>query len=361
MVAVALENYEVNILDCDTRAIIRKFVGHKAPITDCCFSPDSRWLITASMDSTIRVWDIPSSYLIDHFRLENACISLSMSPSGDFLATAHNDYLGVFLWSNKMLFDHVTLRSIDPNSEPPTLELISLRSQQQLEVATIEEEEDPEMLGEELNRAYASPDQLDEELFTMSESVATRWQTLLNLDVIKKRNRPKVPLKKEKNVPFFLPTVAGLELKFDVPVWNENMDSKVIVPVDFDNLTTFGKLLNESLEDYCAPIEALMKMGPSKVDFEIKSMAVDAAGSIKLLDKFMKMLIQMLKSKKDFEIVQTYVAVFLREHGSELVKHKSLRLHLEQLEHQNSLGWQRLEQKLMYGIGVVSALRNYVK
>lgn len=97
------------------------------------------------------------------------------------------------------------------------------------------------------------------------------------------------------------------------------------------------------------------------VDFEIKSMNVDTVGSIKLLDKFMKMLTQMLKSNRDFELVQTYLAVFLREHGPEIVKYQALRSHLREIQKLNEEGWKRLEGKLMYGLGVVSALRNFVK
>lgn len=69
VLAMALENFSVVLLDLDTRRVVRKFAGHTAQITDICFSPDSRWLCTASMDCTIKVWDIPSSYLIDHFRV----------------------------------------------------------------------------------------------------------------------------------------------------------------------------------------------------------------------------------------------------------------------------------------------------
>lgn len=71
ILGVALENFSVVVLDLDTRVIVRRFEGHSAQITDACFSPDSRWLITASMDCTIKVWDIPSSYLIDQFRVNS--------------------------------------------------------------------------------------------------------------------------------------------------------------------------------------------------------------------------------------------------------------------------------------------------
>lgn len=360
MIAVATENYEVIVLDCDTRTTVRRFKGHTAPVTDVCFSPDSRWLITASMDATIKVWDIPSSYLIDHFKLETPCISLSMSPCGDFLATAHIDYLGVFLWANKTLFDHITLRSIDPESEPPTLELVSFHQ----EADEAEKDDDvEEELGEIIYKDYASPEQLEEGLLTMSASVASRWQTLLNLDVIKRRNRPKVPLKKEKHTPFFLPTVSGLEMKFDVPTGEGGgqLDSKVLIPDNFDNYSVFGNALIKSIDGFAEVTEMFAKMGPSMVDFEIKSMSVDTAGSIRLLDQFMKMLMDMLESNRNFEMVQTYLAVFLREHGTEIVKYRTLRNNLAVIQSLNAAGWTRLEDKLMYGLGVVGALRNFVK
>lgn len=63
--AIALDNYDISLVDTDTRIIVRKFSGHRGPLTDLTFSPDSRWLITSAMDSTIRTWDIPSSSMID--------------------------------------------------------------------------------------------------------------------------------------------------------------------------------------------------------------------------------------------------------------------------------------------------------
>lgn len=107
MLAVALDDFSINIVDIDTRRVVRKFVGHTAQITDATFSPDSRWLITSSMDCSIRTWDIPSGQLIDEFATDVACVSLNMSPTGEVLATAHVDYLGVYLWVNRTLYNKV--------------------------------------------------------------------------------------------------------------------------------------------------------------------------------------------------------------------------------------------------------------
>ena len=62
------------------------------------FSSDSRWLITTSLDSIIRTFDIPSGHLIDAFRTASVATSISFSPTSDFLATAHVDGVGIYLW-----------------------------------------------------------------------------------------------------------------------------------------------------------------------------------------------------------------------------------------------------------------------
>jgi len=62
------------------------------------FSPDSRWILTTSLDSIIRTFDIPTGRLIDAFKTSSVASSLSFSPTSDFLATSHVDSVGVFLW-----------------------------------------------------------------------------------------------------------------------------------------------------------------------------------------------------------------------------------------------------------------------
>lgn len=76
------------------------------------FSPDGHWLVSSSLDATIRTWDLPTGYMVDIFKCESIATSLSFSPNGDFLATAHVDNVGIFLWANRMQFTTVSLRSI---------------------------------------------------------------------------------------------------------------------------------------------------------------------------------------------------------------------------------------------------------
>ena len=46
------------------RSVVRKFPGHDAEVTDLTFSADSRWLVTASLDSTCRFVSEETSELV---------------------------------------------------------------------------------------------------------------------------------------------------------------------------------------------------------------------------------------------------------------------------------------------------------
>lgn len=287
-----------------------------------------------------------------------------MSPTGDFLATAHVNYLGLFLWANKTLFSHVALRSINPASEPPLLDLPTAmdNAQSYADAGLTGQLDDLELDGELIDIQYKSPPQLDSSLVTMSAQAASRWQNLLHINLVKKRNRPRQPLQVPKQAPFFLPTVAGLDLKFDLSDVPSTDGSKVLVPAHFQNYTAFGKQLDDSrqsAEKLCDCVAQLTVLGPSRVDFEIKSLHPDGGGSVVLMRQFMRLVEQMLQSNENFELAQSYLAVFLKAHGRTVVEEAELRAALPALEEAQQAGWTVVEQELLYGLGVVAALRNF--
>uniref|UniRef100_A0A8C5WWV6 WD repeat domain 36 n=1 Tax=Laticauda laticaudata TaxID=8630 RepID=A0A8C5WWV6_LATLA len=123
ILGIAMDDFGIKVLDIETRKIVRKYSGHQGQINDMTFSPDGRWLITASMDCTIRTWDLPSGCLVDCFLLDSAAVSITMSPTGDFLASCHVDDLGIYLWCNRSLFSLVSLRPLPSDYEPSVITL----------------------------------------------------------------------------------------------------------------------------------------------------------------------------------------------------------------------------------------------
>ncbi|KAK1135098.1 hypothetical protein K0M31_007868 [Melipona bicolor] len=351
LIAVALEDFSIVLLDIDTRRIVRRFEGHKGKLTDACFSPDSRWLITASMDCTIRTWDIPSSNLIDIFQIPDACTSLHFSPTGEFLATTHVCNLGIYLWSNRTLYSHISLKAVNKDDPIPMIGLPG---------STIEDSDIQEDELVEAESNYISPAQLQDNLITMSGLAHSKWQNLLNIDIVRKRNKPKEPPKASENAPFFLPTIPSLELKFDfTDVNNTETNKKIITHPELQSLTSFGKKLLLSTEDvqFEEIIEKLKSMSPSSIDFEIQSLSADEKTSNILLLRFMKVIHHTMEKKMDFELIQTYLAVFLKWHGTTITENESLRDYLDILQEIQSKTWFLLRDKLFYNLSVVQALK----
>ncbi|MEE6459806.1 hypothetical protein FKM82_000744 [Ascaphus truei] len=241
MLGVALDDFSMNVFDIETRKIVRKFLGHNGKINDMAFSPDGRWLLTASMDCTVKVWDLPSGCLIDCFLLDSAVVSLTMSPVGDFLATAHVDDLGIYLWSNKSLFSLISLRPLPANFEPTEVMLPGTNEMQDADTV-----EDVEVANEDMME-YESPEQLGEQLVTLSLLPESRWKNLLNLDVIKQRNKPKEPPKVPKSAPFFIPTLPGLVPHFASDVQGDAPQSKIVNLGVLAQKSTFHVQLEEAI------------------------------------------------------------------------------------------------------------------
>nr|CAD7461816.1 unnamed protein product [Timema tahoe] len=341
MLAVALQDYTVVVVDIDIRSVVRKFLGHSGQVTTMDFSPDSRWLITASMDCTIRTWDIPSAQLIDCFQMESPCVSLSMSPTGALLATAHVDCLGLFLWSNKTLYSHISLRPILQQEDIPTMGL-PIPLGEEAELPRDSDQEDTDM-------QYQSPAQISQQLVTLSTLPSSRWHNLLHLDTIKMRNKPKDAPKAPKAAPFFLPTIPSLELRFELG--QEDKPGGQIrdrSSVDIHSFTVFGKLLNQSREtgNFAPAIDKFLSLGPSALDFEVNSLSMESGGSLELMLQYLKLVKFMLDSNNNFELAQSYLGLFLKTHGDTIASQPVLREYLKTLESSQLAGWFSLQRKL---------------
>ena len=69
-----------------------------------------------------------------------------------------------------------------------------------------------------LTNGHSSDDFLEDGLATLSLMPRSKWQTLINLETINSRNKPKEPPKAPEQAPFFLPTLPGTAPRFDTSV-----------------------------------------------------------------------------------------------------------------------------------------------
>ncbi|KZV81337.1 Utp21-domain-containing protein [Exidia glandulosa HHB12029] len=314
MVAVSCGDRVVRIVDIETRRVVRE-LDCRARIRDITWSADGRWIIVACYDRAIRTFDVPSGRLVDVFRTPDVATSISMSPTGDFLATTHVNRLGIYLWANRAQYTEVPLRTVD---EEEVVDVLVPSVQGQAEEDALEALANL-ALNDSNQTVFDSPDQLSGELVTLTLLPRAKWQTLLNLDVISQRNKPKEPPKAPEQAPFFLPTLPGVEHRFavdsattEVPP-TKQLRAGAVAEAESEFVR---RLAEEDLEgDHEDFFQYARELSPAALDLELRGLT-----RLPVLERFIRALAARLASRRDFEAVQAMVGVLLRLHGDVLVE-----------------------------------------
>ncbi|KAH6575705.1 hypothetical protein BASA62_001790 [Batrachochytrium salamandrivorans] len=359
LLVVATDHMGIFVIDVDTKKIVREFWGHMNRITDIIISADGRWIVSSSLDSTIRTWDLPTGYLIDGFRVSDIPTSISLSPTGDFLATTHVNHVGIFLWANRSQYENVPIRRMDDEdlfSSPASLPASSGN------VAEIDYSKDNMDSGHnDVESKDATMDMAQnpaDGMISLSLLPKSRWQNLLNLEAIKKRNQPIHPPKAPERAPFFLPTIAGANPHFNIEEakGDENV-SRVFKNMAVD-INPLSQLLTSchGHSNYSAVMEYFKGLSPSAIDIELRTLPLDSEHTY--LIYFLKFVEYQLETHGDFELVQTYLNVFLKIHGDVLMLGgQDTQDALLQVQQSINQLWARLENKLQYSLCVVDFTR----
>ncbi|KAL9604335.1 MAG: hypothetical protein Q9219_000523 [cf. Caloplaca sp. 3 TL-2023] len=390
LVALSCDDLSIRIIDTETKKLVRELWGCLGQISDFCFSNDGRWIIAASTDSTIRVWDLPTSHMINAFRVESPCTALTFSDTGEYLATAHTEGVGINLWNNRTLFTYVPTRMIrDDEIFEATLPTTSGEGGQGLLEASFEEREEQHVEGEEKDLlANATPSAIDgisEDLVTLSLVPKAKWQTLLHLQTIKARNKPTEPPKAPEKAPFFLPSLAnGDQATQNQPSTLNGTSAASKQPSQLNGAAQASRISRPSLSsttrsqftillhafsDTSSPEDAdpllthLSGLPPSAADTEIRSLA-----NMEEMTTFIQALTVRLRQKRDYELVQVWMSVFLKCHAGEVVRKdgedegdgggkEELRVALREWREEQRKEGKRLGELIGYCSGVLGWLR----
>jgi U3 small nucleolar RNA-associated protein 21 len=223
LAAIAMDDYSTLLFDCTTFSIVRRFgagnsaARHSGPLTDLGFSPDGRTLFTSSLDGTIRVWDVPTNACVDWLGFSTSPTSLTISPTGEYLATTHTGKLGISLWSDRSFFQTV---HVDGTSTPAS----PARMDDPAPIAEVESDDGghndvnaPENIVGQIEKALSEENEptgpakaKEQGLVTLSGLPPAHWKNLFHLELVKQRNKPKEPPKKPPSAPFFLQWRPGV-------------------------------------------------------------------------------------------------------------------------------------------------------
>ncbi|KAL3799459.1 hypothetical protein HJC23_013914 [Cyclotella cryptica] len=393
LAAIAMNDFGIAVFDCSSLSIVRYFGGrrlnlkhspnerisHNGIISDLGFGPDGRKLFSSSLDGSIRVWDVPTGVCVDWMTFSSPPTSLTLSPTGEFLATSHEGRLGISLWCDKSFFRMVHLDGTP--TEP-------FKMNEPCPVAECEDGDSEDVLqtffdssskkgnissgdGSTNNEGGDGipPTAKEDGLITLSGLPPAHWKNLFHLELVKERNKPTQALQKPPQAPFFLQWRAGLDSgtsdttgPVDPALEEVKHESNKVTPDGWDAVWSDGDDENEdaegttlvqdatsdekqssdtqnkrkkvvhqrshlaellhscsSKESFSAITQYLATMGPSSIDVEISSLCYgphDLEEGLPLLHLASTWLLEACKSHQSFEAVNAYLHRFLHVHGN---------------------------------------------
>lgn len=368
LAAVLCEDFTVRVVDAETQRVVRSFVGHEGRLTDCTWSPDARWLVTASMDGTLRTWDVPTGRTLSRIAVPQPAVSVAFSPASDFLATAHVGERGVFLWANRCMFERAMPRALTDEelaAEPSELPLPAA-------AGAVGPEADADRALLAAAPPAPAPTTTDGEaqppapisagLLTLSALPRTKWEGLAQLAQMRERNRPAEPPKAPKLAPFFLPTVAGLKPEFDVPEPVADGDKPRSRIMNFGTAAArpkFQRLLleAEAAGNWAAFSAYVRGLSLGELDIEIRQLAGDLEGDVEVLGAFLRFALARLRAREDFELVQSYLQLFVTVHGPTLAAAADLAPAMSELLDEQRDAWCHLDGLLQHSLCILNFLR----
>jgi len=285
----------------------------------------------------MRIWDIPSGQLIDIIEFDQAVITLAVSPNGDMLATGHTDALGIYLWSNRSMYNGSTIGS------------------------TIEIDKEELLVGE-----FQSPEQISKNLITLSSLPESKWKNLLVLDTIRQRNKPKEPPNIPKQVPFFLPTVSNLrgfvfinpddEDKANKNQSHINQIQQFLYKSSLTNLLDHHQT-NSSLSNDV--INLLKDLGMAKIEYELRCLSPEQGGSLERMLIFLDVLNQSFDYKQNYDLISSYLALFIQLHGTNIIwKNDELIEKIRQIQLKQKDTWINIQKQLNTSIALVKYIKS---
>lgn len=365
LLATVADDLLIRFFDVVAVRMVRKFEGHTDRITDLCFSDDGKWLLSSSMDGSLRIWDVILARQIDAVHVDVPITGLSLSPNMDILATTHVDQNGVYLWVNQAMFSGgSTVTSYASGKEIVSVKLPSVSK---IEGAQEKYFDKPVANSTQPNDWHDMPQFLQQipDLVTLSLLPKSQWQSLMNLDIIKVRNKPINPPKKPEKAPFFLPSVPSVsgDIIFQASEKSNEENGSTDGKIEFERnsgipSSHFSKLLQNCAEmkNFLALTDYLKALSPSALDIELRMLqivdgededeqpALEKRPELLLINHLLDYFIHEISCGKNFEFIQAVVKLFLKIHGETIRRQSVLREKARKLLDVQSAVWQRVDK-----------------
>lgn len=314
---LVFEDFTIELWDMYKRQRSRHFRGHTKAITETRFTPNNKFIVSSSMDQTLKIWDILSGQLINDIVLTKPIISFDISFDGEMLASAFLDSKEINLW-------HILI-GVKPWGNNS---LIPLRFQSKINDVSCNNRQkfyEPQQGNIEINMETSENDEFYKEFylenatrkendFNFTEISEGRWKPLIYLDLIKEKNKPQITQKTQTKLPFFLDLEKKEEIKQDLKeiVLKDQQDkSRILSQQKEKYMGELANVLEKFLEKQGNTQEVFQYMKtltPSQLDFEMRK---NFFADLNKMQKMLGFFEEIFNSNEEFDLKQVYFKCFL--------------------------------------------------
>lgn len=327
LLALGCDDFSIYVYDSLTRKLARRFVGHRGPLVDLSFDTRGLRVLTASLDGTIRAWDLPSGRSLLKLDCEDVPTSIAMAPCGSYMASTHANDLSVKVWIDTSKFNPLTLSG----SQSAMIDSSNRFNE-------VEGEGGPKGNSLIPTRPFR------ENVVTLSAKPITQWTVLRNLQAIKDRNKPLDAPVKPKSAPFFIPSLpkprsgdSASPQDLDETKLSKGVHKSSHSFEDDEEMSEFGILVNEGKSHEA--MKLLLESDASGVDFQIRSIS-----SKRCRLNTARLFIDGLQQSTNFELTQAHLSVFLQSQGIALASQPDAIGSLKELLRFEQLAWQSFRE-----------------
>ncbi|CAN4110308.1 unnamed protein product [Withania somnifera] len=349
LLATVADDLVIYIFDVIAQRLVRKFEGHTDRITDMCFSEDGKWLLTSSMDGTLRIWDVILARQIDAIQVDLSITALSLSPNMDILATSHVDQNGVYLWINQAMFSGAaSFASYGSGKEIVNVKMPSAASEKDGEDndnRTIVKPLESSDTSQFLNSSHQIPGLVTLSLLPKSTFFLRSIPSLSGEIIFK----PREDTNEESNTQH-----SGLEeggKRTDLPV------------------SKFLQILRSCTEkENFAPFTDYIKsLSPLILDMELRMLQIiddddeqepENRQELHFIELLLDYFIHEISCKSNFEYIQALIRLFVKIHGETIRRQSKLQEKTSKLSEVLSAAWEDLDKKFQSTRCMITFLSN---
>ncbi|KAJ3242725.1 WD repeat-containing protein 36 [Chytriomyces hyalinus] len=362
----------VKIWNIKTSALIHS-ISLPVPISSLYFHKDSNIAAVACDDLCLRIIDIEVGRIVrELWGHRNRILDLSLSPDSRWLLSSGLEGT-IKLWdipsstligslnvdpatSVSFSVDGNYIASSHVNNRGVVLwantTLFDIASSSiPKELISVPDEED--MMVTSAEEELEVGDDVNKDLIRLSALPLSRVQLLLNLEAIQKRRKPAEKLEKGDSVPFFLGALSSLTSNTS---FKANDFDQVEANTEVSKRTLMD--FNESTADWHGKVEyihTLVNLSPSALDLEIRSYSTADFGP------FLDLLLENAGSGdlSNYEFVQCILNIFIEAHGSDMVLlPQGIQTKLQELTKRTAQAWRILEDLFQANLAILDHIRS---